>query len=618
MAQNLNYSNIYFSISPSAYGSLALNSGGYVYDVYGGNTDTILHSVNSDMTYQVWWQETGLTQAQEGTGSIGERVTGDLVNVIFDVYEYTTALTLTSFTTADMNLVASIKKSKDIPKKWNGRNEEAPALDGHRFTVDISNVVADLLSYSLVPNNQGTWGGLNNLATGPTGGMNASAEPNLYGGLNGQFIMEDIALSATTGTPSMYNLTANGADRRIRVIARFEVMKSDGTLETTDSPATRATRDIYIVNSAWQWEDRFNHLANEVRRYGSGRFFLTNSPNKFYSASSNEIKNKAYYKKVDLTSQAEFLQWFQRDLPYISSGTVSDCDTFAIEVQVASTKAGLSTGTKYYLVDFMMAGRAFVASNGKLKWNQFRQFVQNVSPDWINKHNNGTNPKYTVPGYTANPISASTPFYRLRVIAKKASLPNTTETLTAHYYYELDLANKSNNWKNTLGFDNGVKFMWLNRQGGIDSYTAKFDITASVNVSQETITQKSPDRKHPKKSDANVANSSIGTNMYAPSRQAITVSGNRDYTVYTDPITPIEATWLEELLTSPNVWVMKDSRGSNYYRALSTTNQARPSDVGYIPVLITNGGTTLVDEEEGLVQMNIEFTESHEINSQRN
>ena len=615
MAQNLNYSNIFFSISPSAYGSLSHNSGGYVYDVYGGNTDTVLHSVNTDMTYQVWWQKTGLTQSQEGTGTGGVRIAGDLVNVIFNVYEYTTQ-SIGNFSTSDMNLIASIKKSKDIPTRWSGRKSENPTLGGHRFTIDISDICADLLSFSLVPNNIGTWGGLNTLGTGPTGSMNSSTQPNLYGGLNGQFIMENIALSATTGTASMHNLTANGADRRIRVVAQFEVMKSDGTLEISDSPNTRACRDIYIVNSAWQWGDKFNHMTNEVRRYGSNREFLTNSPNMYYSAASSDLKNEVYYKKVDLASQAEFLQWYQRDLPYISSGAVSDCDAFAIEVQVASTKAGLSTGTKYYLVDFMMGGRATINANGKIDRSQYRQFVQNVSPDWINKHNNGTNIKYSSPSYSSNPISATNPFYRLRVVATKATSA-TVETLTSHYYYELDLENKGN-WDDTLGFQNGVKFMWLNRMGGIDTYTAKFNITSSVEVSQNVITQKSPDRKHSKKSDTTVANSSIGTNMYPHSRQAININANRNFTVFTDPLTVRETKWLEEILTSPNVWVMKKTSGSNYYKNLSTTNQARPSDIGYIPVLVTNGGTTLVDEENGLVQMNIEFSESHEINTQRN
>ena len=160
--------------------------------------------------------------------------------------------------------------------------------------------------------------------------------------------------------------------------------------------------------------------------------------------------------------------------------------------------------------------------------------------------------------------------------------------------------------------------MWLNRMGGIDTYTAKFNITSSVEVSQDIIIQKSPDRKHPKRTDTDVANSSIGTNMYPHSRQALNVTANRNFTVFTDPLTVIETKWLEEILTSPNVWVMKKTSGSKYYENLNTTNQARPSDIGYIPVLITNGGTTLVDEESGLVQMNIEFSESHEINTQRN
>ena len=64
MAQALNNSNIFFSISPRAYSSLALNSGGYVYDVYGGNSDTYIHSANAPITLQIWWTYSGLTQSQ--------------------------------------------------------------------------------------------------------------------------------------------------------------------------------------------------------------------------------------------------------------------------------------------------------------------------------------------------------------------------------------------------------------------------------------------------------------------------------------------------------------------------------------------------------------------------
>ena len=184
-------------------------------------------------------------------------------------------------------------------------------------------------------------------------------------------------------------------------------------------------------------------------------------------------------------------------------------------------------------------------------------------------------------------------------------------------YYELDLEDKGN-WSDVLGYQDGVKFMWVNRLGGIDTYTAKRNISASVEVSQDIIKRRSPDRKFPNKSDNTIANNSVGANIYPHSREALNTNANRNLTVYTDPITPVESIWLEEILTSPNVWVMQDTKGYDYLHGLGNTDEARPSDLGYMPVLITNSSSVLVDEEEGLVQMNIEFSESHEINTQRN
>ena len=69
---------------------------------------------------------------------------------------------------------------------------------------------------------------------------------------------------------------------------------------------------------------------------------------------------------------------------------------------------------------------------------------------------------------------------------------------------------------------------------------------------------------------------------------------------------------------SPNVWIEKETEGSKFLQATTDGNgDGRPSRKGYFPVLITSGGTTLIDEEKGLVQAQIEYTESHGINTQR-
>ena len=94
---SLNYSAVHFEIAPRSYGNQTQLSGGNTYDVYGLPSETILKSVNSDIILQVIWlnNSPNIYQYQEGTGTNGERIEGDLVNVLFDIYEGTTAINQT-------------------------------------------------------------------------------------------------------------------------------------------------------------------------------------------------------------------------------------------------------------------------------------------------------------------------------------------------------------------------------------------------------------------------------------------------------------------------------------------------------------------------------------------
>ena len=141
---------------------------------------------------------------------------GDVVNVIFDVE---TSVTGNYWTT-----IGTIKKSRDITnRRYNGGN--APA--GHRFTIDVSQLVSDQLSYSLCPINKGTW------------------QSNFYGGMNGGLTMQDNVINkdAISGGSaiSMFNVSDNGTFRRLRVSATFEIigdpLVNNGALEMSTDDA---------------------------------------------------------------------------------------------------------------------------------------------------------------------------------------------------------------------------------------------------------------------------------------------------------------------------------------------------------------------------------------------
>ena len=44
----------------------------------------------------------------------------------------------------------------------------------------------------------------------------------------------------------------------------------------------------------------------------------------------------------------------------------------------------------------------------------------------------------------------------------------------------------------------------------------------------------------------------------------------------------------------------------------------RPGDVSYVPILITNSSTTVLDESTGLAAIQIDFVDSNPINTQSN
>ena len=108
-------------------------------------------SAHTQMRYQVIW--TGLDENQEPLASNFSSGNGDIINIIFRVYASTQFPYPAS--SSDWDLVGTIRKSRDIAN-INYSNNLAD-LSGQRFTIEISQLSQDLLSYSLVPINKGNW-----------------------------------------------------------------------------------------------------------------------------------------------------------------------------------------------------------------------------------------------------------------------------------------------------------------------------------------------------------------------------------------------------------------------------------------------------------------------------
>mgnify|MGYP000032172444 CR=1 FL=1 len=69
-------------------------------------------------------------------------------------------------------------------------------------------------------------------------------------------------------------------------------------------------------------------------------------------------------------------------------------------------------------------------------------------------------------------------------------------------------------------------------------------------------------------------------------------------------------------MLSPNVWIEMDTDATEMGNLRNS--YLRPSTKEYIPVIITNSDVETVNQAEGLVKFNIEYTLSHKVITQRN
>ena len=192
-------------------------SGDAMYAQQSRFTGNKLVSANQPMIYQIVWE--AASRPPDYTPVIYQ----DVVNIVFQVYGTTEFPSPTSVD--DWELIGQIKKSRDIPNT-NVVNTDVPTYQ--RFTVDISRMVADQLSYSLVPIGKGSW------------------ENTEYGGLNGGTPKQDNIVMGV----SPYNVTRNGAIRTIRVEAYAEMLAEDLSIEKAITTVSAPDADyVRAINS---------------------------------------------------------------------------------------------------------------------------------------------------------------------------------------------------------------------------------------------------------------------------------------------------------------------------------------------------------------------------------
>ena len=569
-------------------------------------------SANQPMIYQVQWTGTSVNE------NYIPSVTGDVVNVIFEIYSTTDFPNPSSFT--DWDLLGEITKKRDV-SNTNIVTSSVPNVQS--FTIDIANMVADELSYSLVPIGKGSW------------------QNQEYGGLNGGGFKQD----NITETVSPYNVSRNGTYRTIRVDARLEVLDSSGLIVTSSTGVT-STSAVRVINSvpnfkAKLYPNQMWILSQYTVSTGSQRRALTTCPNSSVNTTSHN-----YMKPVSINDEAEFLYFFCKDSfngatnedtdfynlyevygqAYNKDGTTPNASNFVLGSEWKN-----SLGTTHVCSDISHNFQKESVSHFKHSQNQM--CVQNVSPAYINAHayapQNSNYPYVTA----RTPITVSTGWYRVYVRGHYFSDYQGAWTSVRHsnvYWYRMD---ESGTEKSS--YEN-VRFHWLNSMGGIDSYTARRDVLESISIERSLMETALPNRRifqdNQYADSSAVVNSAYysdtmrGSDYYRGGKEVLSVNANVNNSVYTEPLNKLESTWLREMFTSPNVWIetpTADSDELNYQsdaaELLTDQNSyLRPSKTIYTPVILTNTEVTSVNEAEGLVMFNIEYTLSQGVLTQRN
>ena len=570
---------------------------------YRGN---YLKSANDQLRYQVQWIYAGIKEGVE----VGNE--GNVLNVIFKIE---TSVDGTNWTT-----IGNIKKSRDIA---NRRYDNDSQPIGHRFTIDISQLVSDQLSYSLCPINKGTW------------------QSNYYGGMNGGLTMQDnvIGGSGITGHPiSQYNVSKNGTFRKVRVSATFEILDADKQIITASDFLNYAPI-ITVINSVNQFERDSVYYANafDIADSSLNKWkFLTRCPN---WADGKIVQD--FRKPVRIDEQAEWLQFYIRnnDSKGIrdSSGTAGD-SVGATAIKIVTYDSGGVENT-FYLRDFEDNILTTISADYTRQLAvQNQMFVQNISPSYIINSGNvwsasdvrtaatggavSNYPYWTA--YTGDTITGDTVSYHAYLIRRSMWDSGTVPERRTTKVYKYTIDRESENIP--YGF---VRFHWLNSLGAIDSYTAKRDVVEGLTISRDVIERKGGDRTWYQAnsgavngSENNVSDSSYisdtmrGGDLYKGGREVLSVNAERVQSVYTEPLNKSVANWLEEIMLSPNVWIEQDTDATR--RGKSSNPYLRPSTKGYIPVIITNSDIETVNQENGLVRFNIEYTLSHKVQTQRN
>ena len=547
---------------------------------YGESDNQVLVSCNSPMIYQLQWGQTLANIKNIMLES--EYTANDVVNVIFDVYIGNEIGVSSNAGVGSMVLAGSLRKSRDLPYIANeGINPEYASgntlIDFHTFTVDISSIVKNYLTYTLTP--------------------------ILKGSPSSQF-----AMSGNYNTNNLLDYTSiSGTDRIVDVRARFEIYEQDPSVskKLIEAAGHKDLNAVGVINAAIQHTDKIglNKYAFTNGSLTASKKFLSNCPNDNFSYSTVES-----YKSIRLDDEGEYLSWWQYRLANNGNPTYTyDMTDFYMYIVTTESDGSSKTAS---LRDFQETLGNDTGTFNSTWWASgynpstpylYKVLSQNISPAFINS-------------VTANTITSDTESYEVKLICSGGTL-GASKRVSEGRFYRIDKETKN------PAYD-FVRFHWLNRMGGIDSYTAKRNITETVQANKIFFERKSPNPLYAQQySSSNVygfttSRDPVGSDLYKPSVNTFSIEATRSNTVYTEPLNDVESKWLEEIITSPNVWIELLTEAGDWNR--DRNPESHPSQRDYFAVTINNSEVETVNQELGLVKFNLTYTMANGINTQSN
>jgi hypothetical protein len=542
-------------------------------------------SCNQPLIYQFKFGQT--QQRITNLSTEADLISGDLVNALFEVFIGIDGNNSLSIGGGNMFQIGTIRKSRDIPYVGNeGIDPQYSSLNSihnfHTFTVDIAPLVKNYLSYTLVPIKKGA-------------------------------LSADYQMGGNYTTNNLWDFTSvQGSLRFVDVRIKFEVLETTGGSNLViandgSNDQIKGTNSFAVINSAPQHYDnphilRTNHMITGTS--DDEKYFFSNCPNGDKGLASTNYTPKL----IRLDEEAEFLSYYLRKF----NGTATSLITTDFYMRVTTKDASGATVDYMNIRDwketFGIAGSPPFGGGGfgtapLDTINAYKYIVQNVSPAYLDTFPTGGG------GWNNGAKFTGATHYEAALFLNNGS---TTYDCSETRYYKIDTEDE-------CGAYDFVRFHWLNRLGGIDSYTAKRDVTESVSVNKTFFERKAPNQQYIQQYDGNIFttnNDPLGNDLYKGQIDTLSITGTRGGSVFTEPLNTTQAKWLEELITSPNVWIELETEASKRANAVNPTSH--PSTRDYMPVIIQNSNINTVSQSEGLVKFNIDYIFSNKLNTQSN